>query len=248
MKITLFFIGVLLWLSLPQHLKAQENNLPTKRYKGTDFFEFAVSARHGEQLKGVLKYYPEADNWVSTWALSWNHLHHFGRQGKINLGYGVRFNSAFYQNQAHLTAPHKLRKIDMDTLMLGRSQSNSLNVTINLQYNFTKKFEVGFNIDALGFSFGKKQTGQFTATGKTTVETAKPTPLNYLIAGNHDRGMLNSEFYGKYWLTQKWALRAGATLIFTEYTTSQKLALANDRFRNKSFQFMLGVTYAPFRH
>jgi len=243
------FICLLLVTTL--HVQGQTLPASDKKYKGTDFFEFAVSARKGEQLKGVLKYYPKADNVVSTWALSWNHLHHFGRQGRINIGYGARWNSTFYNNQEYLTAPHKLQKTDMDTLVFGRSQVNSLNLTINLQYNFTRKFEVGFNIDALGFSFGKAQTGVFTAStytgGKITTQVAKPTTLNYLIAGNHDKGTLNSEFYGKYWIASKWAIRGGATLIFTEYTTDKKLTLDNDRFRNKSFQFMLGVVYAPFR-
>jgi hypothetical protein len=143
----------------------------------------------------------------------------------------------------------------MDSLTVGFAQMNSLNTTINLQYNFSKRFEAGFNIDAVGVSFGKKSTGTFRAetykengiARPVSEQNAKPTTLNLLLVGNADIGTLNSEFYAKYWLTEKWAIRGGLVLIFTEYTTDKNLAYDNDRFRNKSFQFMLGATYAPFR-
>lgn len=45
-----------------------------------------------------------------------------------------------------------------------------------------------------------------------------------------------------------WSVRAGATFIFAEYTTSNKLYLENDRFRNKALMGMFGVSYSPFRN
>jgi hypothetical protein len=255
MKKNIFFVLVFL---LIQGHKTFAQDLPTtekKGYKYNNFYEFAASTRYGNQLKGVLRYPPKDENWVTTLALSWNHLHSFGKKDRINVGYGVRFNGVYYHNQHFTTAPDKLRDIDMDTLTFGFAQMYSLNTTINLQYNFSKRFEAGFNIDAVGVSFGKKNTGDFRAdTYKEngvlrpiSSQIAKPTTLNLLLVGNADIGTLNSEFYAKYWLTEKWAIRGGLVLIFTEYTTDKNLTYDNDRFRNKSFQFMLGATYAPFR-
>jgi hypothetical protein len=251
-----FFLIMILFFGQSNAVFSQDLPSPEKKgYKYNNFYEFAASTRYGNQLAGVLRYPPKDKNWVTTLALSWTHLHSFGKKGKINVGYGVRFNSIFYHNQYFLTAPDKLRDIDMDTLTFGFAQMNSLNTTINLQYNFSKKWEVGFNIDAVGVSFGKKNTGEFKSSVYTENGTARPvsaqssspTALNLLLVGNADIGALNSEFYAKYWLNEKWAIRGGLTLIFTEYTTTKKLAYDNDRFRNKSFQFMLGCTYAPFR-
>jgi hypothetical protein len=255
MRNTLFFA---LFLLLGQYnLAFSQTTEPTEKkgYKYNNFYEFAASTRYGNQLKGVLRYPPKDKNWVSTLALSWNHLHSFGKKSKINIGYGVRFNSVFYHNQHFTTAPDKLRDLDMDTLTFGFAQMNSLNTTINLQYNFSRKFEAGFNIDAIGFSFGKQNTGTFQSDVYTkngvlrpiSQHSSTPTTLNLLLVGNADIGTLNSEFYAKYWLTEKWAIRGGLVLIFTEYTAHENLTYDNDRFRNKSFQFMLGCTYAPFR-
>jgi hypothetical protein len=41
---------------------------------------------------------------------------------------------------------------NIDTLQLSKSELGSLNVKIALQYSF-KRFDVGFNIDAIGVSF-----------------------------------------------------------------------------------------------
>jgi hypothetical protein len=68
-----------------------------------------------------------------------------------------------------------------------------------------------------------------------------------LLTSDNDIGSLNSEILVKYWFNPKWALKAGASFSFTEYTTANKLYLENDRFRNKSLQAMVGISYSPFR-
>lgn len=200
-----------------------------------------------------------------TTALSWSHLHGLGKKGKFNIGYGIRFTSAFQSKQDFVTAPAILTSgvanptamfrenilANFDTLHLHKSSVNTLNAVIHLQYNFNSKFEAGFNIDGVGFSFGKKREGTYTSSiypaGKTTTQTAKTTPFNVLLISDNDIGSLNSELYARYWVTPKIALRAGATFIFAEYTTDKKLSLDNDRFRNKSWQALLAVTFAPFK-
>lgn len=195
-------------------------------------------------------------------ALSYGQL--YGK--KFKYGFGLRFTS-FSGGQADLTtAPAKLtagkesfaalfesKKINsqLDTLRLSNVQSNSLNLFINLQYSITPKIEVGFNIDAIGLSFGGKQSGTFIAKqtdaqGKTNnnkTQTGSPTTLNLLLVSDSDIGSLNSEIYGRYWLNDKLGIRAGLGFQFVEYTTTTKLAFDNDRFRGKFLQPMIAVSY-----
>lgn len=195
---------------------------------------------------------------------SWAHLHGIGQKGKFKIGYGVRFNSVFGSNQNFVTAPAKLTSgktglgvlfsenipANFDTLTLVKSQVNSLNAFINLQYSFTSKFELGFNIDVIGYSFGGQQGGTFSSNGVNSAATAKPTGFNLLLTSDNDLGSLNSELYARYWLSEKWAIKGGFTFIFSEYTTTRELQTfpeANDRFRYKNLQGMLSVTFAPFK-
>ncbi len=197
----------------------------------------------------------------STVALSWTKLYSIGEKKRFKIGYGARFSSAFHKNVEYVTAPARLTSgvanptamfrdnilANFDTISFNKAQINSLNATINLQYSFHPKFDLGFNIDAIGFSFGKKQVGVYTSSiytgGKVTSQTAKPTGFNALLISDNDNGSLNSEFYARYWLTEKLGIRAGMVFIFAEYTTDKKLSLDNNRFRNKSSQAMLAVSY-----
>ncbi len=185
---------------------------------------------------------------------------------KFKYGYGIRLTSFTAGNTDVITAPAKLtagkesfaaflepQKIisQLDTLNLSKIQSNSLNLSINLQYSFSSKFDVGFNIDAIGFSFGSKQSGLFTAKqsdaqGKTNdnkIYAGSPTSFNLLLISDSDIGNLNSELYGRYWINDKLSIRGGLGFQFIEYTTTQKLAFNNSRFRSKVLQPMLAVSY-----
>jgi hypothetical protein len=143
---------------------------------------------------------------------------------------------------------------NFDTLSMPKVQVNSLNAAIFLQYSIWPRLDVGFNIDVVGFSFGKEQTGLFTAAESdetslnNTSQKGKPTPFNLLLTSDNDIGTLNSEFFLRYWVRQNWGVKLGYTFLFTEYTTNRELTYNNDRFRNKAGLLLLGVTYAPFKH
>ena len=241
----ILIIGLLFLSFTP--LFSQENTEIKKGYRYNNNYDLAIGAGNG----------------FST-ALSWSHFHKIGKKGKFQIGYGLRLTSLFGSNVAHITAPAKLTsggtglgvianeiiEANLDTLTLNSMQVNSLNLSINLQYAFSEKLEIGFNIDALGFSFGGEQKGNFVAASQkrvTSQETAKPTAANVLLTSDNDIGSLNSEFYLRYWLSPKWAIRGGLTFAFSEYTTSRKLTFDNDRFRAKVLMPMLAVTFSPYR-
>jgi hypothetical protein len=219
----------------------------TRRFKYNNYYDLAISVGKG-----------------LTIAPSWSHFHKIGKKGKFQVGYGIRLTSLFGNKVEHITAPAKFTtantglgvifqetiEANLDTLTLERIQVNSINISINLQYAFTKQWEVGFNIDALGVSFGGEQKGTFLALSQgrsPSQETANPTTLNLLLTSDNDIGSLNSEFYMRYWFNNKWAVRGGFTFTFSEYTSSRKLVFDNDRFRAKILLFMLGITFSPYR-
>ncbi len=229
---------------------SQENTTaPPTGYKYNNNFDIALGAGSG-QFSG---------------ALSWVHFHGIGEKKKFKIGYGIRFTSYFGSNQNYITAPAKIANkqtgpqvlfVDnfpenLDTLFIAKVQSNALNLSINLQYSFSPKFDVGFNIDAVGLSFGGKQTGKFISSIRpaniSETQNASPTSFNALLISNNDIGTLNSELYARYWLSDKFGIKAGAGFLFTEYTTDNKLTFDNDRFRNKSLMGMIGITYTPFK-
>ena len=198
-------------------------------------------------------------------SLSWSQLYGFGKKKqRFKLGYGLRFNSYFGNNQNFITAPAKITsrqtgpqvlfsetfEESLDTVVFNKAQANFLNAAIYLQYSITPKLEAGFNIDAIGFSFGGKQSGTLVSSikpsGLSASQEGKPTTLNLLLISDNDIGSLNSELYLRYWLNDQWAIKGGLTFMFVEYTTTQKLIFDNDRFRNKAAMGMLSVSWKPF--
>lgn len=244
MKFTIFLFFFTLFFS--DVLFSQE--VEKKGYKYNNNFDLALSTS-GNQSSG---------------ALSWVKFHSITKKKRFKIGYGIRFTSQVGKNLNYVTAPanitskqtgpqvlfSKIYYENIDTLSVSSAQNNLLNVSINLQYTIKQKFDIGFNIDAIGFSFGKKINGKYIANQSVdngSQQIANPTSYNLLLISDNDIGALNSELYFRYWFSNKWAVRAGATFLFTEYTTNNKLRLENDRWRNKSLMGMIGITFSPFR-
>lgn len=227
----------------------------SKAYRTNNAFDAAVSGASG-QFSG---------------ALSWVHMHGIGKgQKRLKLGYGVRLTSFVGANKYYSTAPSKLTSTvqnlgtifsetidrNIDTISVATSITNSLNATINIQYTLSSRLDVGFNIDAIGFSFGPKKlfnviSSSFDAS-QTPIGLASPTRFNLLLTSDNDIGSLNSELFVRYWTSRTIGLRFGYTFLFSEYTTDRSLSfdngrIMNDRYRYKAGMVMLGVTFQPFR-
>lgn len=246
MKYSLSILLLILFLKF--NVKAQETPTEKKGYKYNNNLDLALSTS-GKQYSG---------------ALSWVKFHSITKKQHFKIGYGLRFTAQGGKNLYYVTAPailtskqtgpqvlfSKIFYENVDTFFVSNSQNNSLNISINLQYSLKGKFDIGFNIDGAGFSFGGNTSGKYIAyqsIDNGTQQSAKPTSYNLLLVSDNDIGMLNSELFFRYWFNQKWAIRAGATFLFTEYTTDKKLRLDNDRWRNKSLMGLVGITFSPFR-
>jgi hypothetical protein len=193
-------------------------------------------------------------------AASYIHNWHLGKKQNFSIGAGARFTSYFGSNQYFVTAPAKITsgstgpgvlfketiQANLDSLLVASPSMNSLNLSINLGYRITPKLSAGFNIDAIGFSFGGEKAAKYV-NGTTIVNTtAKPTGFNALLISDNDLGTLNSELFATYSFNKKWSAKLGYQFLFTEYTTAtkvQQLPEPNDRFRNKASALVIGVRY-----
>jgi hypothetical protein len=255
MKIKIF-LSILL-ISLGLKIQAQDSSTVCCRYKYNNYYDLAFSVGK-QQVVG---------------AVSWSHLHGIGKKKqRFKIGYGIRY-SLFYGYSAgkfYTTAPSRYTSSvqgpttifsetfeeNIDSVALANPQVNSLNISIHIQYTILKKVDLGFNIDAVGLSFGSAQNASVISSvydpGQPYAIEAKPTKFNLLLTSDNDIGSLNSEFYLRYWLTNHIGIRAGYTFFFSEYTTVTPLnfdsgRIQNDRFRLKSSLFMLAISYTPFK-
>lgn len=193
-------------------------------------------------------------------ALSVNKLWGIGKKGRFRIGTGLRFTYYQKNNVQTITAPATLTSGEfgpqvifiknipenLDTLTFPQVGVGYINIPIHLQYSFGEKLDVGFNIDVVGFSFGKKQTGRFESSASASLDgsqqTASPTAFNLLLVSDNDLGSLNSELYARYWMTPKIGVRAGASFQFVEYVTENLLTFGNDRFRAKVLQPLIAIS------
>ena len=199
-----------------------------------------------------------------TGALAYVYNWKVGKRKRWELGLGARFTSYFGSNLYFRTAPAKLTSgktdptvlftedidANIDSVLFPKAQMNSLNLSLNFGYNFSKKFSAGLTIDAIGFSFGKKQSGVYYGNNFATgvPVTAKPTGFNVLLISDNDKGSLNSELFARYKWNDSWGVKLGLQFFFAEYTTNTEVQTTpggdkNDRFRKKMAGVGIGVTY-----
>ena len=198
-------------------------------------------------------------------AAAYVHNWKLGKKQKFEIGIGARFTTYFGTKKEFITAgPAKYtrsftvpfliffagqKEENFDTLTVQRPLTNSLNITANLGYNISPKWYAGFNIDVIGFTFGRKGTAVYLGDGANQTEpNAKPAAFNVLLTGDHDRGTLNSEFFLKYKIADHWHIKGVYQFVFVEYeteTVQQQIVNGpvNKRFRNKANNFGLGVAY-----
>jgi long-subunit fatty acid transport protein len=172
-----------------------------------------------------------------------------GKKDKFVIGTGIRFTSFFGTDVNFTSAPPDFTgdNKNVDTLFAPSPSMSSLNVLINLGYRLSNKLEVGFNIDAIGISFGTKGTPTYISNGKKTPTTANPTSTNILLVGDNDKGSLNSQLYVKYEISRNVGIKLAYQYLFNELTTETKIQTspsANDRFRHKSTMVFVGISYS----
>ena len=150
------------------------------------FLSFGAIAQNGTsfELGGAL------GSSVGSISAAGYHNWGIGAKKRFSVGTGVRFTSFFGTNVNFITAPADLTADDknVDTLLAPSPSLNSLNLTINLGYKISEKIDVGFNIDAIGISFGPTGSPSYIRNKKAVVTSASPTSTNILLVGDNDKG------------------------------------------------------------
>lgn len=199
---------------------------------------------------------------VST---SYQHAWKFGARKRLLMGVGMRLSGFFASDKYFVTAPAKIVKGEggpgalfkkpieenMDSVHFSTANTYALNFMLNIRYSFTDRFSAGFNIDLVGVSFGKEQSGTYINGNdpngiKTKPTAGAPTGFNLLLIGENDLGSLNSEFFVAYRINERWSVKAGVQHIFMEYTTTTKVQQfpeSNDRFRITPTTACAGIVY-----
>ena len=184
-----------------------------------------------------------------TGALSANLFRGFGNSRRFKLGLGLRVASfrgrgalAYDTADAGLITDKRV-----NTLRVPDPRTYSANLAFHAHYGLTDRLDAGFNIDVIGVGFGAKRTGIYAATKASFAgpQSARASTFDNLRGGNPDRGQLDSEFFLSWWLTKRWAVRAGFSHFFSEYTTAIPLDDGNDRYRHKANLGMLAVSFRP---
>ena len=200
---------------------------------------------------------------MASASLSISRMHGLFDSRRFRVGYGVRVTGAFAGTIDYRTAPSNItigkesllglfserKEANLDTLQVNKTQIVAFNAALYLAYALTPKWEIGFDIDLLGFSLGGEQNGRFQANSPggsqfhNTVQIATPTRLNALFGHDSDYGTLYSELYVLYRLNPRLSARLGAAFLVTEYTTRQRLTFDNNRFRADELMVLVAVSY-----
>lgn len=188
----------------------------------------------------------------------------FGPKRRFEIGLGLRYSNAFKKEAEFITSgPAKYtrgsdvpiavvfsdqRPENWDTLTVQKPFVHAVNLCLDLGFNFTEKFSFGFNIDLIGFSFGSEKSAYLTLDQFRNLDKVKPYAFNALLTGDLDLGTLNSEFFLRYKITEKWAVRGIFQFLFSEYETQNVEQTFSDgeinkRFRNKANNFGVGLSY-----
>ncbi|HVU96075.1 MAG TPA: hypothetical protein VHE34_12660 [Puia sp.] len=224
---------LLLVLSHTIHLQAQNSPPAVNRF-------LDVSGALGDK-EGTISF-----SYVNNWRV--------GKSRKFEVGLGAR--STFYSgtDKPFYTAPARLARSttipfiivfaghdekNIDTLTVRKPSVFSLNLSANFGYRFSSKWYGGVNIDLIGFSLGSTSNAFLLSNGAISPDPAvKPAHFNLLLTGDNDYGSLNSEFFMKYKVAERWQLKAVYQFYFAEYKTTDRYQVAPDgtkvdRFRNK---------------
>jgi hypothetical protein len=201
-------------------------------------------------------------NGPASVSLSVLQTHPVAFKKRLSLGIGLRGTYHRHAQSDLITAPAHLttgtqgaavlftptRPAFLDTITVSASSITMVNIFIQIAYAIHDKWELGFNIDAVGFTAGESAVVSYESSragtgGFPSRTSASPTPWNVLLVSHNDIGSLQSELYVKY----NWDIHLYTRLMysyqFIEYTTSDRLWSSNNRFRYTPSLLGLAVGY-----
>jgi hypothetical protein len=151
---------------------------------------------------------------------------------EVYLGAGAR-QSFFRGHELELeTAEHEaIERGELSRVTSISPRIFALNAFISADVWILDWFELGFNLDVGGVSFGTSQSGRYGETGFDTTYELSPTRWNMLRGNTRDLGTLNSEFFVNVPMKPGLDLRLGLSHFFAEMRTQTPLKYGGRRFR-----------------
>jgi len=224
-KVLAVAIGILFAMFLQvqsiqaQEAKALNNNI-----------ELGVGFTSGGTIAGV--------GYWQDWGL--------GSKKALRLGHGVRFSGYFGSDVTHISAPPEFftDETKQDSIFVSSPQMSNIALYIGGSYLIGDRIELGFNIDAVGYTFGGDKDATFTSNGVETATTVNPGSVTALLLGPNDIGMVRSDFFVGYKFNDSWRARLGVGPLFTEYRTETELQAGNTRYRGTAMMILIGAVYS----
>ena len=160
------------------------------------------------------------------------------RGGRFQVGLGARA-SYYWAAENDFDRQNGPDASSANVLRVSQPRLLALNLGFHLRARVAGPVRVGFNLDALGASFGPERLGVFgfDQPGLAFVATAKPVQANILQGGDPDRGSLNSELYLSVALPRGLSVRGAWSHLVTAYQVDD---VRYRRFRNLA---ALGLSY-----
>ncbi len=183
------------------------------------------------------------DNHLSA---SFGHKWYCDSHPNVYFSLGWR-NSLLSGNQSdYYSAPPEYwsDKTKRDTLSVSNPLHFNSTIFASAAITFFSRLEMGFNIDLIGLTYGPKKSSNYNPNSNAVDVSSSTLGPSLLLSGSRDIGMLKSEFYSGFQVTNKWMIRGGMSSFVAEYKTEDELQQGNSRFRNMEFMPFLAVRYS----
>lgn len=184
-------------------------------------------------------------------SLQWDKLFPIALKKRIKVGFGVRMNVANYWDKSFFTAPPQRVNNTFDTLVMAHQTVYFFNLQFLAEVALLKWWDVGMNIDLVGVSWGARTPAVYyskSAGFNGTQETVLPENLNLMLFGNNDFGNLNSQFYFRFWPSDKVFIKAGMSLATFTSLSDNPLNNGNSRFHAGSYMGFISLGWTPGRN
>lgn len=175
--------------------------------------------------------------------VSYKPMFGFFSNDRFKIGLGVRYSGFMAGNG--LKYERVDSALDSSFLVLDRPQTHSFNTVFETTYTMWNKLEIGFNIDIVGYGYGKGRTANYQSLdGALAGAQASDAPnLDLFLFGKRDKGQLGSEFFLGYKFNPHLGVRAGLSHLITEHQSVQTLEGEN-RFRHLGNFIFASINYA----
>ena len=161
---------------------------------------------------------------------------------RLAVGLGVRTTLANSGSRVYHTAETKFAATDQDQLLAQNLAIGNGALYFTIEGRVYRRFGIGFNIDLVGYSFGRNYPANYGADGAGPPVSVNGNQYSLLLTTKNDHGFLHAEVYVSYKVGNRVQLRAGLAHQNLELQLSQEpINPGHDRFRQYISSGFVGV-------